>query len=127
MTHPTSNAGFSLLEVIVAFAIAAGSMAVILQAYAHSAKNIRIGSDYVDGVTVAESILAEAVVNESLESGIESNKFSWRVNRTPYLHNAAEPRPDTPMEATVTVAWGETAKRRQVSITTVYLPRTPVR
>ena len=58
-TSDGGAAGFTLLEVVVAFAIMALSMAVLLNLFATGVRATRLSADYSEAVTLAESKLAE--------------------------------------------------------------------
>jgi len=74
--------GFSLLEVLVAFAILSISLGVLLQVFATGLRNAGLADDYTRAALYAESILAamgrEVPLAEGERSGPVNDQFSWR-------------------------------------------------
>lgn len=112
--------GFSLLEIIVAFAVVAISLSVYVEAHGRSSRNMSRSSDYLEAVSLSESLLLRATVDHTIATGQSGNGFVWEVLRSPYKGlDIAAPR-YTPTELTVTVKWGRlTAK--ELELKTVYL------
>ncbi|MCB1775957.1 MAG: prepilin-type N-terminal cleavage/methylation domain-containing protein [Candidatus Competibacteraceae bacterium] len=91
--------GFSLLEVLVAFAILSISLGVLLQIFATGLRNAGIADDYTRAVLYAESILAalgrEAPLVEGEQSGPVNEQFSWRSAVSAYadgMPDSEQPR-----------------------------------
>ncbi len=84
--HP-SQRGFSLLEVLVAFAVLALSLGVLMQIFSGGMRNSQTGSLYSRAVELAESKLALPGLEMPLEpmslSGEEAG-FDWRLDVTPH-------------------------------------------
>ena len=80
--------GFSLLEVLVAFAILSISLGVLLQIFATGLRNAGIADDYTRAALYAESILAaigrEVPLAEGEHSGPVNEQFSWRSTVSAY-------------------------------------------
>ncbi|MDS4019173.1 MAG: type II secretion system protein [Candidatus Competibacter sp.] len=74
--------GFSLLEVLVAFAILSVSLGVLLQVFATGLRNAGTADDYTQATLYAESILAaigrETPLSEGVREGPVNDRFSWR-------------------------------------------------
>ena len=74
--------GFSLLEVLVAFAILSISLGVLLQVFATGLRNAGLADDYSQATLYADSILAaygrEAPLVEGTREGPIDDRFSWR-------------------------------------------------
>lgn len=79
-----SQRGFTLLEVLVAFAILGISLGVLLQAFATGLRNTALAEEYTLATLHAESVLAMIGVEEPLQEGSLGgeidDKFSWRAN-----------------------------------------------
>jgi general secretion pathway protein I len=77
------DAGFTLLEVLAAFAIAALATVVLLRAGFTGAAENRVAGNYQQAVTRAQSRLASLGVLTPLQaetlSGDDGGGFTWRV------------------------------------------------
>ncbi len=79
---------FSLLEVLVAFAILSVSLGVLLQVFAGGLRNVGMADDYSQATLYAESILTaygrEAPLSEGVHEGPINDRFSWRGTVSAY-------------------------------------------
>ena len=86
--------GFSLLEVLVAFAILSVSLGVLLQVFATGLRNAGLADDYTRAALYAESILAaigrEVPLAEGERSGPVNDQFSWRSAISAYTEGLPE-------------------------------------
>jgi len=86
--------GFSLLEVLVAFAILSISLGVLLQVFATGLRNAGLADDYTHATLYAESILAavgrEVPLTEGERSGPVNEQFSWRSSVSRYTEGLPE-------------------------------------
>ncbi|MBK6677648.1 MAG: prepilin-type N-terminal cleavage/methylation domain-containing protein [Rhodocyclaceae bacterium] len=84
----TSDRGFSLLEVLVAFTILALSLGALMQIYSGSLRNTDITREQAQAVALAQSLLASAGVDEPLaeggKSGDAGDRFRWQIQYRPY-------------------------------------------
>jgi general secretion pathway protein I len=117
------RAGFTLLEVLVAFVILAVSLGAIYQAFGVGARNARAAEAYTVAALLAESQLAAAGIEEPLFPGAtegEFARFRWRRVVTPAgepaqpasVAGAGALRATRPQSAqlyaiAVTVTWGD--------------------
>ena len=81
--------GFTLLEVLVAFVLAAIGIVALLQAFAGGLRNLGKMDEYVMAAMVAESRLAEVgilypVAAGEMEGVEEGDKYRWRVSIAPF-------------------------------------------
>lgn len=125
---PANEAGFSLLEIIVAFSILSMSLAVLYQIFSSSAQRAALGREYGDAVLLAESKLTEIGANQQIQTGNLSGKFdnhmSWKSTVTPYkapnaVGNNQPPVP--PYKITVEVNWGAADRQRSFKLDSIRL------
>ncbi len=125
--------GFSLLEVVVAFAIAALALGVLGQIFGQGSRHLALTRDYAGAMTLADSLLAEYgnIKDPATRSFSESGaRFRWRVGIQPYLAeeeternppalaNAATTRLNL-MQIDILVEWDRYGKSRSVSVSSL--------
>jgi len=129
-----ASAGFSLLELLVAFVILALTLSVMMRIFSGGLRNVGLADDYSRATLLAESRLAELGVQpvEGEAEGEFDQKFRWRSTIRPWVEDAdaqaqeAQPLPVRLMEIEVKVAWGEQGgKLREVSLSTLQLASAP--
>lgn len=83
--------GFSLLEILVAFAILSLSLGVLLRIFAGGGHLTKTAEDYYRAVVTAETLLTEMGVETPLQPGVMQGKtetgFRWTATVTPYPLN----------------------------------------
>jgi len=119
--------GFSLLEVLVAFAILSVSLGVLLQVFATGLRNAGVADDYTQATLYAESILAaygrETPLGEGIHEGPINDRFSWRSTVSAYTEGIPDPE-KTRMRAyriSVEVFWRGLTQTRSVVLETLRL------
>ena len=127
MTGRVGQRGFSLLEVLVAFAILSVSLGVLLQVFATGLRNAGVADDYTQATLYAESILAaygrEGPLSEGVREGSINDRFSWRGTVSAYAEDMPDPE-KTRMRAwrvNVEVFWRGLTQTRSVVLDTVRL------
>jgi len=119
--------GFSLLEVLVAFAILSVSLGVLLQIFATGLRNAGIADDYTRATLYAESILAalgrETSLTEGERSGPVNEYFSWRSTVSAYTEGmpASEQPRFRAYRVSVQVYWPGLLQDRSVVLETLRL------
>jgi general secretion pathway protein I len=113
--------GFTLIEVLVAFAILSLTVVVAVQGFAGGLRLLKLSGDHQRAILIADQKAREVVLpKEGREEGTEGG-FAWeRV-----IKAVPAPELDVPGRAakwlvdgvTVQVAWGE--QRRAVGVTTL--------
>lgn len=131
--------GFSLLEILVAFAIMAIALTVVLRIFGSGVNAAVVSEEYTLAVQIAESLMARTGVEIPLQggeiSGKEADKYQWLVRISPVMSSApaasrfpsetgleqAGP-PFQLMAVKVLVAWGEEGgKRRSLELNSMKL------
>lgn len=116
--------GFSLLEVLVAFAILAMSLGILYRAFGGSLRNLTVAGDYTSAMIIAESKLAEVADQVPLRQGSEQgeeNGFNWKVDVLPYEELEDPPRSFKPYQVHVEVTWGNAGGHRRFVLDTLRL------
>ncbi|MGZ8143689.1 MAG: prepilin-type N-terminal cleavage/methylation domain-containing protein [Methylosarcina sp.] len=134
----SSQSGFSLLEILVAFSILAIALGVLLNIFSSGVETAAVAEEYTSAVQIAETLMARTGVESPLQQGqndgIENDKYRWSVTIAPYelvLDDLdAGSLPATLFMVTVRVGWesGNAADgdhQREVELTTLKLsPKT---
>lgn len=127
--------GFSLLEVLVAFAILGISLGVLLQIFSTALQAAKLSEEYAYATTLAQSKLAAigTVVpyQEGVREGAFSDKYAWRTTIQPYKEakeaevkeglGAVMNAPISLYQVVVEVSWKTADKRRSVVLKTLRL------
>ena len=125
--HRSRQSGFSLLEVLVAFAILAMSIGILMQVFSNSMRGASVVRHYSNALIIAESQLALTVAATALAEGEESGTvddfYDWVVAVTPYElpEEGFEATSFDPFVVTVAVSWGGDDRRRTVALNTLRL------
>ena len=112
--------GFTLIEVIIAFALLALALTLLLGSMSGAAKQIRRADDAGRATLHAQSMLAQLGVGEVLQPGrsegeLENGRYRWSLVVAPYVDplkptapalDASAPRL---LHVDLAVGWGETA------------------
>ena len=128
-----NEAGFSVLEVLVAFIIVALVVTALFQLFGASLRNASGAGDWTRALLVAQSRLAlEAStqpLREASDAGAESDgRIAWRASVTPYdppdpnpdLEQASASMPTRLYRISVDVTFpGDDGRPRTLSISTV--------
>lgn len=120
----SSSRGFTLLEVIVAFSIAAISLGALLAIFSTGLRNSRVTREYSVAVALAESKLAEIGTVEPLQQtpleGQFDDKYSWRTEIAEYTEiEGCMPSTVQPYRVSVEVSWTSIPRDRSVTLTTL--------
>ncbi|MFC3551516.1 prepilin-type N-terminal cleavage/methylation domain-containing protein [Lysobacter cavernae] len=124
MSRPESRSrrrqrGYTLLEVIVAFALLALGLTLLLGTLSGAARQVRWSGDAGRAALYAQSLMAQVGVGESLAAGqrsgeFEQGRYRWSLGVAPWTDRVAaatqqpvglaEPRL---FEITLAVEWGD--------------------
>ncbi len=116
--------GFSLLEVLVAFAILGMSLGILYQAFGGSLRNLSVAGDYTRAMIIAESRLAEAANRMPLQQGNEQGEeqgYHWQLQVTPWEDVEELPKTFRTWLVEVEVSWGGAGHSRRYRISTLRL------
>jgi len=120
--------GFSLLEILVAFAVMAIALTIVLRIFGSGVNAAVVSEDYMLATQIAESLMARTGVETPLQvgetNGVEGNRFYWRiritrvagppVNQARFKSQQQETPPGLELLAVkVRVNWGEDALRQR--------------
>lgn len=122
------QAGFSLLEVLIAFAILSITLGVLLQIFSRAMSTTSVSGSFARGAELAEATLARAGSEIPLEEGDSSGEaeagYSWSLRMTQvdvtdvFLDQAP---PVTPYRVTATAYWQDGSVERRFSLATLRL------
>jgi general secretion pathway protein I len=120
--------GFSLLEVLVAFAIAALALGMIYQVMGNNARQAGGLSQHERAMALAESLLIayDTVPAQGLDDSAQAAGFGWHVRSQPYP-TPADNAPNAPHlhEVRVSVEWLDGNAARSFELTTLRPERRP--
>lgn len=125
------QSGFTLIEVIVAFAVLALALTLLLGTLSGASRQVRWADDAGRASLYAQSFIDQLGVGEALapgrqEGGFENGRFRWQLDVAPW-RDPAQPA-DQPqvvgapvlLAVSLRVAWGDTAKE-QLQVSTLRL------
>jgi general secretion pathway protein I len=125
MKLPGSQRGFTLVEVLVAFAIAVLALASILEIFSTGLRGIDTSGAYAEAVLLAESKLEATGIEETVEAGTTAGKFGprfrWQSDIRPTEHRAPDESGEQEILAydiDITVSWGRLSDERSVTLST---------
>ncbi|HEX2083766.1 MAG TPA: prepilin-type N-terminal cleavage/methylation domain-containing protein [Xanthomonadaceae bacterium] len=114
--------GYTLIEVIVAFAVLALGLTLLLGTLSGSTRQIRWSDDAGRAALHAQSLLDQVGVGEVLQPGhregeLEDGRYRWALDVQPYRRARAAQQPFDIAEPqlmllTLTVRWGEAPRER---------------
>ncbi len=127
MMSKSTQGGFSLLEVLVAFTIMAISVTMLLQIFGKNTQIAFHTESYTHATSLAESLLdsvgREEKLPESSNNGVFGDKYHWEVSVTEYLPQEEDIDFDILSyqlyNVIVKVAWGQGDKQRSVVLNTL--------
>lgn len=128
---PRGQRGYTLIEVVVAFALLAFAMTLLLGLLTNATKQVRSSNDFGRAALHAQSLLDQAGVGEALVVGqrdgeLEGGRYRWDMNVTPYRDPDAPRQPQllgAPqlLQLELTVSWGKGGPRETLRIQSLRL------
>jgi general secretion pathway protein I len=127
-----SQAGFTLIEILVAFTIATLLLGALYQIFSSGLRSGSIAAEHSNAVLLAESALEVFGIEETLVVG----EVHDRVDRKYERHVVVRSRPDllpggivrpalAPYEVEISVTWRSGRQSRSVSLSTIRLGLPP--
>jgi general secretion pathway protein I len=118
MSTPTAQRGFTLIEVIVAFAILALALTLLLGTMSGAAKQVRWADDAGRAGLYAQSLVDQVGVGEPLRAGhregdFEAGRYRWTMDVAPYVDPTVPASPVRDLSAprlwqlVLTMRWGD--------------------
>lgn len=126
------SSGFTLVEILVAFAVASLLLGGVYQVLSTGLRSASVAGEYSTALMLAESAIEEIGISEPIVIGDTLNRIQGSYER----RLRVRPRPDllpvgaghptmAPYEIQVTVSWGPRRRPRSVAISTVRLVTVP--
>jgi general secretion pathway protein I len=120
------EAGFTLVEIIVALAILALSLSVLFFVISNGVVQTGRAEVAAEATSLAQSLLAEVGVSRPLRNGQSAGQFdtglSWRLRMEPYV-GTSDPRqlPVNAYRVSAEVFWRDGGEDKSVVLTTLRL------
>jgi general secretion pathway protein I len=124
--------GYTLIEVVVAFALLAFAMTLLLGSLTNASKQVRGAADAGRAALHAQSLLDQMGVGEALAPGrrdgeLEDGRYRWELEVEPFVDPTAPPRvgevlgaPQL-MQLQLTMFWGDGGPRKQLRLESLRL------
>ncbi|GGD34510.1 type II secretion system protein XpsI [Pseudoxanthomonas indica] len=117
--------GFTLLEVIIAFALLALALTLLLGSLSGASRQVRAADQSTRAALHGQSLLAQLGVGERLQIGhtegeFEGGRYRWQLDVAPYVDPVAAAAPlrgaNTPelLQLRLVMRWGQGARERMV-------------
>jgi general secretion pathway protein I len=120
--------GFSLIELLVAFAIMALSLGLLYRMAGGSARNVTDATQYQYAAWLAESILAgrSNVRADGWNEDGESGGFRWQIRSARHSGGVNAPQMVHLHRIELSVFWDEAARPKQFNLVTLLPERKPL-
>lgn len=124
--------GYTLIEVVVAFALLAFGLSLLLGSLTNATKQVRASSDYGRAALHAQTLLDQAGVGEALAVGLrdgelENGRYRWEMNVIPF-RDPSQTRPQGQvlgapqlLQLDLVVRWGEGDPRKALRVQSLRL------
>lgn len=125
MSRAAKQGGYTLIEVIVAFAVLALALTLLLGTLTGASRQVRRSADAGRAALHAQSLLDQTGVGESLQAGhtqgdFENGRYDWTMDVAPYVDPSQPAGAAAPVElaapqllqVTLSVRWGDAPDQR---------------
>ncbi len=133
MTSQGRDGGFTLIETLVAFAIATTAVGLLFQIHGNATRTIALAEDYRYVTELARALIAEhARADAPLDfdrAGVTNNRYAWQLSsreyggsKTSHADGAADSGTGPGLrlrEVTVRVVWTARDREREVTLETL--------
>ncbi len=128
---PRRQRGYTLIEVIVAFALLALGLSLLLGTLSGAARQVRWSGDAGRAALHAQSLLDQVGVGEPLQPGqsegdIDGGRYHWALSVSPWVDASAaasnQPRSlqgPRMLELVMTMQWGDGGPRQRLQLRTL--------
>jgi type II secretory pathway pseudopilin PulG len=126
LSSRTANAGFALLEILVAFAIATTALGLLFRIHANSTATVVLSEEQQDATALALALIVEHSATESrlafTKTG-SADKYEWTVRATAYagviVDDAVQRPPYRLRNISAEVSWASRNRNRRIEVRTV--------
>jgi len=124
--------GFTLIEIVIAFAVLGMALTLLLGTLSGSAREVRDSADAGRAALHAQTLLDQVGVGEALQSGsrdgeFEDGRYRWTLQVEPYVdptqrrRDTIEPGAARLMLLALHVEWGEGGPRQRLDLQSLRL------
>jgi len=120
--------GFTLLEVLVAFVIAAVALTLLIRAFSGGLRLSATAEDYGKASVLAQSLMMQVGVEYGVKnapiSGTFAERFDWTIRIEPYSIDTELPADEPAVrvfKCMISVVWFEGVKKRQYELSSLRL------
>jgi general secretion pathway protein I len=129
--NPSASAGFTLIEVLLAFVVFALSFTVVLEILSGSMRNTVRAKEYTEVALIAQSVIDQVGLDIPLEAGTsssgESGDYQWQLEINPFVGTAdnahslelGELTGIDLLEVEFTISWGSYPREQSNRFSTV--------
>jgi general secretion pathway protein I len=128
MTHGAraANAGFTLLEILVAFTIATAALGLLFRIHANSTATVVSSQQYQEATALAQALIAESAVTERTLAFTRTGstaEFEWTVRGSAYAgaidDTSGQEPPYQLRDLAAEVRWAARDRDRRITVRSV--------